>query len=212
MIRYINRMRPCKIITIEDPIEFMYRDEKASILQREVGSDTESFAKAMRAALRQDPDVILVGEMRDRETIDIALKAAETGHLVLSTVHTTDAPKTLTRIISVFELAEQNVLRMRMADALKAVISQRLLPRADDRGRVPAVEIMRMTPTIKDCIMMPEKTGSILDYVKTGRDQYGMQTFDQHLMELHEAGAITFEVAKNAATSPAEFERNLLFV
>jgi twitching motility protein PilT len=200
------------VVTIEDPIEYVYKDGMASILQREVGADTESFAKAMRAALRQDPDVILVGEMRDRETIDIALKAAETGHLVLSTVHTTDAPKTLTRIISVFDLAEQGVLRLRLADSLRAVISQRLIPRASGKGRIPAVEIMRTTATIKDCILNPDKTYALLDYVKTGRDQYGMQTFDQHLMELVDAEIITFDVAKNAATSPAEFERNLLYV
>jgi twitching motility protein PilT len=181
-------------------------------MQREVGSDTEGFAKAMRAALRQDPDVILVGEMRDRETIDIAIKAAETGHLVLSTVHTTDAPKTLNRLISVFDLAEQGMLRLRLADAIRAVVSQRLLPRADGKGRVPAVEVMVNTTSIKDCILNPEKMHSIPDYIKTGRDQYGMQTFDQHLMALHEKGVISFEVAKNAATSPAEFERNLVFV
>ena len=212
MLDRINSTRPEHIITIEDPIEFLHRDKKGFVNQREVEVDTSSFGAALRASLRQDPDVILVGEMRDRETIDIAIKAAETGHLVLSTVHTTDAPKTLNRLMSAFDLTEQGILRLRLADTIAAVISQRLLPRQDGSGRVPAVEIMRSTATIKDCILTPEKTHTIPDYIKTGREQYGMQSFDQHLMELHEAGAISIEVAKSAATSPADFERNLLYV
>jgi twitching motility protein PilT len=212
MIGYINSQRSCKIVTIEDPIEFVYRDQQASIMQREVGSDTASFANAMRAALRQDPDVILVGEMRDRETIDIALKAAETGHLVLSTLHTTDAAKTLNRILSVFDLSEQGVLRLRLGDALRAIISQRLLPRASGKGRVPAIEVLRNTTTIKDCIQDEAKTHGIVDYIKAGRDQYGMQTFDQHLMALYEQGVISVEVAKAASTCPGDFERSLLYV
>ncbi|MEW6600225.1 MAG: PilT/PilU family type 4a pilus ATPase [Nitrospirota bacterium] len=211
MIHIINEMKPCKIVTIEDPIEYLHKEIKASIIQREVGLDTESFAIALRAALRQDPDVILVGEMRDTITIEIALKAAETGHLVLSTVHTTDAPKTIHRIISAFDLSEQQAVRLRMADALKAVISQRLLRRKDSSGRVAAVEIMRNTLTIKDCIENPEKTDFIKDYMKQGKDQYGMQTFDQHLMELFNQDIIDLETAKAAATSASDFQRNVLF-
>jgi twitching motility protein PilT len=212
MLGQINATKPCKVVTIEDPVEFVYRDGLASIMQREVGSDTPTFAQAMRAAMRQDPDVILVGEMRDQETIDIALKAGETGHLVLSTVHTADAPKTLNRLMSFFDGAEQQMIRIRLSDTLKAVISQRLLPRADGKGRVPAVEIMRSTTTIKDCILNPDKTHTIPDYIKSGREQYGMQSFDQHLMELLDAGILTMDIARNAATSPSEFERNLVFV
>ncbi|MBI4681867.1 MAG: PilT/PilU family type 4a pilus ATPase [Nitrospirae bacterium] len=211
MINIINQTRPCKIVTIEDPIEYLHKEIKASIIQREVGLDTESFSIALRAALRQDPDVILVGEMRDTITIEIALKAAETGHLVLSTVHTTDAPKTIHRIISAFDLSEQQAVRLRMADALRAVISQRLLRRKDDNGRVAAVEIMRNTLTIKDCIENPEKTDFIKDYMKSGRDQYGMQTFDQHLMDLFNQNVIDLETAKAAATSASDFQRNVLF-
>ncbi len=211
MINIINEAKPCKIITIEDPIEFLHKEVKASIIQREVGLDTESFSIALRGALRQDPDVILVGEMRDSLTIEIALKAAETGHLVLSTVHTTDASKTIHRIISAFELSEQQAVRVRLADAMKAVISQRLLPRIDGSGRVAVVEIMRNTLTIKDCIENPEKTDAIKDYMKSGRDQYGMQTFDQHLMDLYNQGVIDLEKAKAAATSASDFERNVVF-
>jgi len=212
MVSHLNDNRPCKIVTIEDPIEFMHRDRMACIMQREVGSDTVDFARAMRAALRQDPDVILVGEMRDRETMDIALKAGETGHLVLSTVHTTDAPKTINRLLSFFDPAEQMQLRLRLADSLKAIISQRLLVRADGNGRVPAVEILRSTASIRECISSPEKTVAIMDFIASGRSQYGMQTFDQHLMELFETGVITVDVARAAATCPSDFERNLTYV
>lgn len=211
MIHKINETKPCKIITIEDPIEYLHKEIKASIIQREVGLDTESFSIALRGALRQDPDIILVGEMRDAITIEIALKAAETGHLVLSTVHTTDAPKSIHRIISAFELSEQQAVRVRLADALKAVISQRLLGRKDEAGRVAVLEIMRNTMTIKDCIENPEKTASIKEYMKSGRDQYGMQTFDQHLMDLFNEGVIDLERAKSAASSPSDFERDVVF-
>lgn len=211
MLEYINTERGGKIVTIEDPIEFLYQNKKASIMQREVGSDTESFSKAMRAAMRQDPDIILVGEMRDRETIDAALKAAETGHLVFSTVHTTDVAKTVSRIVSYFELTEEPVVRLRMAEALRAIISQRLLVRADGKGRVPAVEIMRTTMTIRDCIENADKASGLRDYIEKGREQYGMQTFDQHLIELYRANKINLEEARAAATSPADFERNLQY-
>jgi twitching motility protein PilT len=211
MINLVNQTKQSKIVTIEDPIEFLYRDAKCSIVQRECGSDTENFAKALRAALRQDPDIILVGEMRDKETIDIAIKAAETGHLVLSTVHTTDAPRTISRILSVFDPSEQASARLRLAETLLAVISQRLIQKKDGTGRVVACEIMRRTQTIQECIAEPSKMHMIKEYIEKGRDLYQMQTFDQHLTELYRDGTISLETAKSAATSPADFERNLQF-
>ena len=212
MLGLINKKRACKLVTIEDPIEFIHNDVQASVMQREIGSDTESFALAMRAALRQDPDVILVGEMRDRETVETALKAAETGHLVMSTLHTTDAPKTIHRLLSFASAAEETIMRNRLADCLRAVISQRLLPTIDPKKRVAAIEIMRTTLSIKDCLINPEKQSGLYDFIQAGRDQYGMQTFDQHIFDLHEQGLITVEVAKAAATSAADFERSLMYV
>ena len=209
MINTINMTKPCKIVTIEDPIEYLHKDHKASIIQREVGPDTESFSLALRAALRQDPDVILVGEMRDTITIETALKAAETGHLVMSTLHTMDAPKTINRIISAFDLSEQQAVRIRLAEALKAVISQQLLRRKDGARRAAVLEVMRNTLTIKDCIQNPEKSGNIKDYMASGRDQYGMQTFDQHIMDLYQQGIIDMETAKAAATSASDFQREV---
>ena len=206
MISLINNTKPCKIVTIEDPIEYLHNEIRASVIQREVGSDTESFSKALRAALRQDPDIIMVGEMRDRTTMDIALKAAETGHLVVSTLHTVDAPKTIQRIISAFELSEQLTVRKRLSEAVTAVVSQRLLRRKDNAGRVAVVEVMRNTLTIRDCIENPDKTATMRDYIAAGRDQYGMQTFDQHITDLYTQEVIDFETAKAAATSPADFE------
>jgi twitching motility protein PilT len=211
MINLINQTKRCKIVTIEDPIEFLYRDDRCSIAQRECGSDTENFAKALRAALRQDPDIILVGEMRDKETIDIAIKAAETGHLVLSTVHTTDAPRTISRILSVFDPSEQASARLRLSETLLAVISQRLLQRADGTGRVVACEIMRQTKTIQECVADPSKIFMLKEYIEKGREHYKMQTFDQHLSNLYRDGIISLETAKSAATSAADFERNLQF-
>ncbi|MEZ4585630.1 MAG: PilT/PilU family type 4a pilus ATPase [Gemmatimonadales bacterium] len=211
MLGYLNGLKANKIVTIEDPIEFLHRDQKSIMIQRELGSDTDSFATALRAALRQDPDVIMVGEMRDRETIDIALKAAETGHLVFSTVHTTDAVKTISRLVSVFDSDEQRMIRLRLAESLRAVVSQRLLPRKDGKGRVVAVEIMRRTSTIEECIADPSRTTEIIDLLAEGKIEYGMQTFDQHIMELYEQDVITLEVAKSAATSPADLVRNLEF-
>lgn len=211
MINLVNQRRACKIVTIEDPIEFLYRDDKSTIIQRECGSDTESFAKALRAALRQDPDIILVGEMRDKDTIDIAIKAAETGHLVLSTVHTTDAPRTISRILSVFDPTEQAAARLRLSETLLGVISQRLLPRKEGNGRVVACEIMRQTKTIQECIADPDKIFMIKEYIEKGRELYQMQTFDQHLTDLYRQDVITLETAKAAATSAADFERNLQF-
>lgn len=211
MIGLINNSKPCKIVTIEDPIEYLHKEIKASVIQREVGYDTENFSIALRAALRQDPDIVLVGEMRDQATIETALKAAETGHLVLSTLHTEDAPKSISRILSVFELNEQKAVRLRLADALRAVISQRLLRRKDKTGRVAVVEVMRNTLTIKDCLENPEKSGQIRDFIAAGTDQYGMQTFDQHLMDLYSRGVIDFEIAKSAASSASDFERAVKF-
>ncbi len=211
MLDLINRTRNLKIVTIEDPIEYLHKDARSTVLQREVGSDTESFAKAMRAALRQDPDVVMVGEMRDRETIDIALKAAETGHVVLSTLHTSDVVKTIQRVIGVYDLSEMAAARLRLAENLQAIIAQRLIPRADGGGRLPAVEVMRTTLAIRESIISPERTDLIRDLVQRGTDQYGMQTFDQHLRQLYLSQLITYETARAAATSPADFERNLHF-
>jgi twitching motility protein PilT len=212
MINLINRTKEVKIITIEDPIEFLYRDEKSTVTQRECGSDTEDFAKALRAALRQDPDIILVGEMRDKETIDIAIKAAETGHLVLSTLHTNDAPRTISRILSVFEPSEQPTVRLRLSETVLCVASQRLLRRADGKGRVVACEIMRQTKSIQECIADAAKLDNIREFIEKGREIYGMQTFDQHLTELYRGKVIDLETAKAAATSASDFERNLHYV
>jgi twitching motility protein PilT len=211
LIERINRVRAAHILTIEDPIEFLYTNRKASISQREVGSDTRSFTQALRAALRQDPDVILVGEMRDAETIDIALKAAETGHLVLSTVHTTDAAKTVGRLVGTFPAEEQHGVRLRLADNLRGVVSQRLLPRKDGKGRAVAAEIMVSTKTVQEYVKDASKTAELKDVIEQGADQYGMQSFDQHLTALLGNGEISLEVAKSAASNPADFERALNF-
>jgi twitching motility protein PilT len=205
MIDYINSNRAVNIITIEDPIEFLHRDKKSIISQREVGTDATTFAKALRAALRQDPDVILVGEMRDFETVKTALDAAETGHLVLSTLHTTDTVETVNRIVSVFPPYQHGQVRSQLASVLKAIISMRLIPRADGGGRVPAVEILINTATIKSCIEDPDKTKNIHDYIEEGFSQYGMQTFDQSLMGLYKSKLITYAEAVNIATNPDDF-------
>ncbi len=210
MIRRINETRTAHILTIEDPIEFLHRSQKSSISQREIGIDTRNFIKGMRSALRQDPDVILVGEMRDPESIDIALKAAETGHVVFSTVHTTDAAKTIGRLVSVFPTEEQKSARLRLADNLRATISQRLLPRADGKGMVVAVEVMICTGSVRE-VIAERSTGSLKDLIEQGREQYQMQSFDQHLAELHAQGTITREIAIRAASNPADFQRQLSF-
>ncbi len=209
MIDHVNRMRMAHILTIEDPIEFLHSNQRSSISQREIGLDTRNYVTGLRAALRQDPDVILVGEMRDAESIDIALKAAETGHVVFSTVHTTDAPKTIGRILSVFPSDEQKTVRHRLAENLRATISQRLLPRADGQGLVVAAEIMIVSGSVREAIMDPQ--GSLKDLIEQGRQGHRMQTFDQHLTELYTQGVITKDVALDAATNPADFERNLSF-
>ena len=205
MINHINHTRTSHVVTIEDPIEFLFLNKKSSVVQREIGVDTASFAIALRAVLRQDPDVVMIGEMRDTETIDIAMKAAETGHLVISTTHTTDAAKTVQRILSVFAPTEQAMMRIRLAESLRAVVSQRLLPRLDGKGLVPAVEVMVNTRVIQDCIREPERTHEITDFVSKGR-HYGMQTFDQHLLTLLQDGLVSKEVALSAATSPADLD------
>ncbi|MFL5322286.1 MAG: type IV pilus twitching motility protein PilT [Myxococcaceae bacterium] len=211
MISHINATESVHILTIEDPIEFVHKNQKASVSQREIGVDTENFNVALRAALRQDPDVILVGEMRDTETIDIALKAAETGHLVFSTVHTTDVAKTVGRLTSVFGPEEQAMVRMRLADNLKGVVSQRLLPKADGKGRVVALEIMVQTKTVQEYVRDSSKTAGLKDVLEKGADTYGMQSFDQHLSRLYKEGLITLETAQSAASNPADFQRALNF-
>ena len=209
VVDHINDNRNCHIVTIEDPIEFLHKDKKSFITQREVDVDTRSFAEALRGTLRQDPDVILVGEMRDLETIETALVAAETGHLVLSTLHTLDAQETLTRIISAFPPFQQKSIRLQLSGLLKAVVSQRLMKSANGGGRVPAVEVLISTPLIRDYILHEEKTPSIRDAISAGTSQYGMQTFDQSLFYLYSSGLITLEEALHGSTNPDEFRLRL---
>lgn len=206
MVDHINNLRTEHVITIEDPIEFLHRDKKAIVNQREIDVDTRAFAPALRSALRQDPDVILVGEMRDYETIETALLAAETGHLVFSTLHTLDATETVNRIISVFPPHHQKQIRIQLAQVLKAILSLRLVPRADGVGRVPAVEVMISTPYIRDCIENKDKTKYIREQIAAGTSQYGMQTFDQSLYQLYKNGLITLDEALRRATNPDEFK------
>jgi len=206
MIDRINSLRPEHIITVEDPIEYLHRDKKGFINQREVEVDTSSFSTALRAALRQDPDVILVGEMRDLETISTALLAAETGHLVFSTLHTLDATETIQRIIAVFPPPEQKQIRLQLASTLKAVVSQRLVRKSDGIGRVPAVEVLISTGYIRDCIINPDKTRLIRDALAAGTSQYGMQTFDQSIFDLYSKNLITLDEAMIRASNPDEFK------
>jgi twitching motility protein PilT len=206
LIDHINANRTEHIMTIEDPIEFLHRDKKSLVNQREVEVDTKSFAVALRSALRQDPDVILVGEMRDYETIETALTAAETGHLVLSTLPTLDATETVSRVISVFPPHQQKQIRLQLASVIKAVISMRLVPRMDGTGRAPAVEVMRATPFIRDCIENKEKTKLIPSAIAAGTSQYGMQTFDQSLYGLYQQELISYEEALRQASNPDEFK------
>ncbi len=204
MVDYINRNKAVHIITIEDPIEYLHKDVKSIIAQRELGMDVYSFSHGLREALRQDPDVILVGEMRDLETIETAITAAETGHLVMGTLHTLDAQETINRVISVFPPYQQKQVRMQLSSVISAVISQRLIVKADkkEQGRLPAVEILVGTETIKECIADENKTATIRDYIKSGNAQYGMQTFDQSLYVFYKAGLITYEDALAESTSP----------
>src|SRR5471030_360100 len=205
MVNYINSHENRHILTLENPIEFLHADVQSSITQREIGSDTLDFKMGLRAALRQDPDVVMIGEMRDAETIDTAIKAAETGHLLISTLHTPDAQSTIMRIMAMFPPEEQDVIRIRLAESLTAVVSQRLLPRADGQGRAVAAEILIVTPAVRDMIADGKRIGEIRDYIADGRDQYGMQTFDQHLSDLVQSGEVTFDTAMAAATNPSDF-------
>jgi len=209
MIDLINATRNEHILTIEDPIEYLHRDNLSIINQREVGADCSSFAAALRAALRQDPDVILVGEMRDLETIETAIHAAETGHLVFSTLHTLDATETINRVISVFPPHHQKQIRLQLSGVLKAVISQRLVPRADGQGRVPACEVLVETETVRTCIEDKERTKGLRDVIAAGTSQYGMQTFDQSLYFLLQEGLITVEEALKRASNVGEFKLRL---
>src|SRR5512144_2049765 len=205
MIDFINTSRTANIITIEDPIEFLHRDKKSIVNQREIGSDTFTFGDALRSALRQDPDVILVGEMRDFETISIALTAAETGHLVLSTLHTLDAAETINRVISVFPPYQQKQVRMQLASVIKGIVSQRLVSPADGKGRVPAVEVMLGTMSVREAIINEQKTRMIPGIISSGMVHYGMQTFDQSLLTLYKKGLITYEEALMTATNADDF-------
>ncbi len=206
MVNYINEHMTRHIITIEDPIEFIHMDRMSLISQREISVDAQSFGGALRSALRQDPDVIMVGEMRDLETIETALLAAETGHLVLSTLHTLDAIETINRVIAVFPPNQQRQIRLQLAMVLKSVISMRLMRRSDIAGRVPAIEVMIVTEFIRNCIMEGEKTRQVKTAIAAGTSQYGMQTFDQSIYEHYKAGRITYEDALSYATNPDEFK------
>jgi twitching motility protein PilT len=208
MLRHINETRHAHIVTIEDPIEFIHEPQKCMIIQREVGSDTESFRDAMTAAMRQDPDVILVGEVRDRETAATCLKAAETGHLVVSAIHTPDAVATVQRYLGLFETDAMDVIRDRLGDCLQAIVSLRLVASKDGRRRIPAVEILRVTRTIRECLRAG-RMNDIPELIRKGRDLYSMQLFDQHLIDLVNSGLVTMETAIYASSNPEEFERAL---
>ena len=206
IMNHINNNRSAHVISIEDPIEFLHKDKRCIINQREIGVDANNFSTSLRGALRQDPDVIMVGEMRDLETIEIALMAAETGHLVLSTLHTIDAMETINRIVSVFPPYQQKQIRIQLAGIIKAIISQRLIPTKDGQGRVPAIEVMVSTSRIRECIEDKEKTKDILDAITKGYTTYGMQTFDQSILELLKKGLISYEEAMSQASNPADFD------
>ena len=208
MIDRINRKRRCHILTIEDPIEYLHPHRSASVSQREVGTDTQNFMSAFRGALRQDPDVILVGEMRDQETMEMALKAAETGHLVLSTLHTTDTIKSINRMLAFFDAKAQSEVRQRIADTLSSIVCQRLVKRADTGGRIAACEVLVATPAVREAIRDPSK-GAALSELQESGESYGMQTFDQHIIRLYSDGVLSEEVAREASTSASNFDRNL---
>ena len=206
MLDYMNRTRNDHIVTIEDPVEFVHEDKKCVISQREIGQDSTSFAQALRAALRQDPDIILVGEMRDAETMEVAINAAETGHLVLSTLHTLNATETINRIISIFPPHQEDQIRAQLSAVIQGVVSQRLVVRADGKGRVPAVEVMIMTGLVRESIRERAKTPQISTVIAAGQAQYGMQTFDQSLLGLYREELVTYETARDAATNPDDFD------
>ncbi len=206
IINHINQNQHRHVLTLENPIEFLHRDINCSVTQREIGVDTDDFRTGLRAALRQDPDVILIGEMRDSETIETAMKAAETGHLLVSTLHTPDAVTTVSRVVSMFPPEEQDIARLRFSEALHAVVSQRLLPRADGHGRAAALEVLLATETVRDMIREKDRTASLHDYIKVSREQYGMQTFDQHLMDMVADDVVTYETALAASSNPSDFQ------
>ena len=206
LVDHINHTRDAHIMTVEDPIEYLHEDDRSIINQREVSVDTNSFAQALRSALRQDPDVILVGEMPDLETVEIGLTAAETGHLVMSTVHTLDATETINRLIAVFPPHQHHQVRLQLASVLRAIVSQRLLPRVDGTGRSVAVEVMLNTPFIRDCIVHSERTHLIGGAIATGTSQYGMQTFDQSIYGLYQRGRISYDTALRWASKLDEFK------
>lgn len=206
MVDFINTQRTENIITIEDPIEYLHRDKKSTVCQREVGVDVKNFSRGLRAGLREDPDVILVGEMRDKDTIETAIVAAETGHLVMSTLHTLDSVETINRIVSVFPPHSQKQVRFQLSSILKAVISMRLIPEKGGKGRVPAVEIMINTPYIQECIIKKEKTALIRDAIEAGVSQYGMQTFDQSIYYLYKNDLISFEQGLRYSSNPNDFK------
>ncbi len=210
MVEYINSSRRAHIVTIEDPIEFLFKNNKAVISQREVGSDTVSFSKATVAAMRQDPDVIYIGEMRDVETVEVALKAAETGHLVLSTLHTTDAVSSLARLLGFYPHDQEHGIRKRLSECLMAVIALRLLPRKDIVGRVPAVEVLRVTRTIQECIRDSTKAGDLPGHMEKGYDLYGMQTFDSHLFRLVRENKVELDAAMLVSSKPEELHRTIM--
>ncbi len=205
MIDHVNSSRTSHVITIEDPIEYLHRDKKSIVNQREIGTDVREFGHALRSALRQDPDVILVGEMRDHETIETALSAAETGHFVMSTLHTLDATETVNRIVGVFPPHQQKQVRIQLAGVIKGIVSQRLVVRADGKGRIPAVEVMVATNLIREYIVDKDKTKLIRDAIAAGRSQYGSQTFDQSLMGLYQRDLITYEEALKRSSNPDDF-------
>ncbi|HEX2658047.1 MAG TPA: PilT/PilU family type 4a pilus ATPase [Polyangia bacterium] len=205
LVDAVNARRACHIVTIEDPIEFVFRDRRSVVNQREIGFDTLSFSRALRAALRQDPDVIMVGEMRDVETTEIALLAAETGHLVLSTLHTADASDTVNRIVSMFSPHQQQQARLQLANVLAGIVSQRLMARSDGKGMIPAVELLVNTPRVKELLVDPRRGNELLEAIETGREPYGMVSFDQSLKDLMDRGLVTYEDALAQATRPDDF-------
>ena len=209
MINYMNQHSNRHILTLENPIEFLHKDINCAITQREIGSDTSDFKQGLKSALRQDPDVIMIGEMRDAETIDTAMKAAETGHLLISTLHTADALSTINRIMAMFSPSEQNIVRIRLAESLHAVISQRLIKRTDGKSRAVAAEVLINTPAVKDMIIDGQRIGEIKDYMESSKEQYGMQSFDQALADLVSTKQISFQSAMAAASKPADFELKL---
>lgn len=208
-IEHVNQTRRAHILTIEDPIEFLFKHKMSVISQRELGSDTPSFERALHASLRQDPDVIMIGEMRDAEMVEVALKSAETGHMVLSSLHTPDAVKTIARLVALYPLDQEAAIRRRLAENLMAVVSLRLLPMKGQLGRVPAVEVLRVTRAIQECIRDPAKTGEIPAHMVKGAEMYGTQTFEMHLLSLVKEDKVDLEAAKLACNDPAELERML---